>query len=542
MRMIREVIRLRHGCGFSQKKIASIVSCSHGAVGEYLKRAEAADLKWPLPEDLDDAGLEKLLYPAKPPSKADQRPQPNCVLIREELKKKGVTLIQLWAEYREDNPHGYGLSQFCDIYKKFNAHLAITMRQFHAGGDKAFSDFAGTKQPITCETTGEIRFAHLFVCTLGASNYTFARLYHDETAESWCNGQAAAFNFFGGTPVVIVPDNPKAVIIKASRYEPELNASFSQMAAHYNVAVIPARVRRPQDKAKVEAAVGLATRWILAVLRKRTFHSLAEANVAVAELLSLLNEKKFQKRPGSRKTLFEEVDKPLLRPLPNHSYEFCDFKKASVNIDYHFVFEQHMYSVHHRHRHRFAKVELRITNTTIEVLLAGNRIASHTRKYAPGGFTTLPEHQPTHHRDYGNWSPDIMVKRGEKIGPGAAQLFAAIMSSRAVPEQGFRSCQGILRLETLFGKDRLDAACARSLAAGGLTYKTVKSMLSAKMDSLPLPEKPVQLSIVHSHLREVASFNSKEKEVVNADSSNDRQFETAEARCDGERFRESAGS
>lgn len=195
MRMIREVLRLHHGCGLSQKKIAAIVNCSHGAVGEYLKRAAAAGLNWPLPDDLDDANVERLLYPVKPPSKADSRPQPNCVYIREELRKKGVTLIQLWAEYRDDNPHGYGLSQFCDIYKKFNAQLAITMRQFHAGGDKAFTDFAGSKLPITSETTGEVHFAHLFVCTLGASNYTFARLYHDETAESWCNGQAAAFEF-----------------------------------------------------------------------------------------------------------------------------------------------------------------------------------------------------------------------------------------------------------------------------------------------------------------------------------------------------------
>lgn len=185
------------------------------------------------------------------------------------------------------------------------------------------------------------------------------------------------------------------------------------MAAHYNIAVIPARVRHPQDKAKVEAAVGLVTRWILGVLRKRTFHTLAEANVAVSELLALLNQKKFQKRPGSRLSLFQEIDKPLLRSLPNHRYEFCDFKKASINIDYHFAFEQHMYSV--PHQHRFAKVDLRITNTTIEVMLGGNRIASHTRKYAPGGFTTSPEHQPAHHRDYGNWSPEIMVKRGEKI-------------------------------------------------------------------------------------------------------------------------------
>ena len=540
MRMIKEVLRLHHVCGLSQKKIAALVKCSHGAVGDYLKRANAAALTWPLPEELDDASLDKLLYPARPPSKSGERPQPNCAQMREELKKKGVSLLLLWAEYRDENPLGYGLSQFCDIYKKFNEHLAITMRQFHAGGNKAFSDFAGTTLPIVNESSGEVHLGHLFVCTLGASNYTFAKLYNDETAASWCNGQAEAFEFFSGTPIVIVPDNPKAVIIKASRYEPEIHPSFAQMAAHYNVVVIPARVRHPQDKAKVEAAVGLATRWILAILRKRTFFSLLDANAAVLELLTLLNQKKFQKRPGTRLSLFEELDKPALRALPGMPYEFCEFKKASINIDYHFIFEGHIYSV--PFRYRFAKVDLRITNTTVEVLLGGGRIASHTRKYAPGSFTTLPEHQPQHHRDYGNWSPEIMVQRGQEIGPGTAKLFAAIMASRAVAEQGFRTCQGILRLEQLYGRERLEAACSRSLAVRGLTYKTVSSMLKASLESQPLPEQPVQLSILHSHLREVASFIPNQKENENANSSDNRQSETSQVERDGERFRESGGA
>jgi transposase len=312
------------------------------------------------------------------------------------------------------------------------------------------------------------------------------------------------------------------------------------MAAHYNVVVIPARVRHPKDKAKVEAAVGLATRWILAVLRKRTFFSLLEANIAVAELLTRLNQKKFQKRPGSRLSLFEELDKPLLRAVPSRPYEYCEFKKASVNIDYHFIFDEHIYSV--PFRFRFAKVDLRITDTTIEVMLGGNRIASHTRKYAPGRFTTLPEHQPQHHRDYGDWSPGRMIQRGEKIGPGTAQLFAAVMASRAVAEQGFRTCQGILRLETLYGRERLEAACTRSLAVRGLSYKTVSSMLKANLESQPLPEKPVQLSIIHSHLREVSSFISTPKENINANSSDDRQPQDSQVECDGERFRESGGA
>jgi len=538
--MIKEVLRLHHSCGLSQKKIAAILHCSHGAVGEYLKRANAAALAWPLPEDLDDASLDNLLYPAKPPSNSEGRPQPNCIQIREDLKKKGVTLLLLWNEYRDENPLGYGLSQFCDIYRKFDKQLAITMRQVHQAGEKAFSDFAGTKQPIVAEKTGEVHFAHLFVCTLGASNYTFAKLYNDETSESWCNGQAQAFEFFGGTPTIVVPDNPKAVVIKPSRYEPEFNSSFAQMATHFNVAVIPARVRRPQDKAKVEAAVGLATRWILAVLRKRTFFSLAEANTAVSELLKILNRKKFQKRPGSRHSLFEELDKPALRALPRAPYEFADFKKAAINIDYHFVFEDHFYSV--PCKHRFAKVDLRITKTTIEVLLGGGRIASHIRKYAPGKFTTLSEHQPREHRDYGNWSPEVIIQKGEEVGPATGKLFAAIMASRPVAEQGFRSCQGILRLRKLYSIDRLEAACARALAVRGFSCKSVTSILKGRLESQPLPEKPFQLSIIHSHLRELESFTLNKEENENDDSSDDRQSQNFEVARDGERFRESGGA
>jgi transposase len=505
-----------------------------------LKRACAAGLSWPLPTEFDDAKLNGLLFPEVRSSKDGERPQPNCIQMREELKKKGVTLLQLWTEYRDENPLGYGLSQFCDIYKRFNASLAISMRQDHKAGHKAFSDFAGTTLPIVVECTGVVTFAHLFVCTLGASNYTFAKLYRDETSASWCNGHADAFAFFCGTPVIVVPDNPKAVIIKASRYEPEINSSFAQMAAHFDVVVIPARVRRPQDKAKVEAAVGLATRWILAALRKQTFFSLAEANEAVAQLLARLNQKRFQKRPGSRLSLFEELDKPALRPLPSNTYEFCEFKSASINMDYHFVLDQHMYSV--PFKFRFAKVELRITDKSIEVLLGGSRIASHVRKYAPGKFTTLPEHQPRHHRDYGNWSPEAIVQKGMKIGPATADLFAAIMASRPVAEQGFRSCKGILRLEKPYGKERLEAACARSLAIRGLAYKTVSSILKAGLESHPLPEKPVQLSIIHSHLREVTSFHSNTKENNNANSSNDRQSQDSEIAGHGQCSGESGGT
>lgn len=534
MRMIREVLRLHHSCGLSHKKVAAALKISHGSVGAYLNRAAAAGLSWPLDDDCDDEQLESKLYPKVAPSKNGYRPQPDFAAMREELKKKNVTLSLLWAEYREENPKGYGLSQFCDLYKKFNQVLAISMRMPHEAGEKAFSDFAGSTLSIVSEVTGEVSQAHLFVCALGASSYTFAKLYPDQTASSWCNGHADAFSFFGGTPVIVVPDNPKSVITKASKYEPEINSSFAQMAAHFDVAVIPARVRKPQDKAKVEAGVGLASRWILAVLRKTTFFSLKEANEQVARLLRILNEKKFQKRPGSRQSLFEELDKPALRPLPSSNYEFCEIKSATINMDYHFAFENHMYSV--PFKYRFGKVILRVTDATIEVLLGNKRIASHSRSYKQGSFTTLPEHQPREHRDYGNWSPEIIVAKGREVGLGTSALFEAIMASRPVAEQGFRSCLGILQLRKLFEDERLDAACTKALTIRALSLKAVKSLLKNGLEARPLVENPISLKLVHSNLREVSSFNTPVSlEIHDAYSSDDRKPQKPQTICHGER-------
>ncbi|MBX9569036.1 MAG: IS21 family transposase [Candidatus Obscuribacterales bacterium] len=267
MKMIREVLRLHHSCNLNNKQISDALGRSRGAVTEYLHRAKAAGLTWPLPEDLSDTELEQRLFPKIDNKK--KRPLPDFSEIHLELQKKGVTLLQLWAEYREEHTNGYGFTQFCHYYNEFAQTLGLVMRQEHKAGDKCFSDFAGKKLAITIDPgTGLQKMAHLFVCTLGASNRTFADLYWNETAESWCNGHAAAFEYFGGCPKVCVPDNPKAVINKPCRYEPEINESFAQMAAHYDMVVLPARVRKPKDKAKVEAAVGVATRWILAVLRK----------------------------------------------------------------------------------------------------------------------------------------------------------------------------------------------------------------------------------------------------------------------------------
>jgi len=522
MRMIKEVLRLYHSCGLSRKQISKALGCSRGAICDYIRRAQDAGLSWPLPEELDDVQIEQRLFP----SVAKQgRPLPDFNYIHAEYKKKGVTLELLWGEYREEHPDGLGLTQFCEHYRRYVKSLGLSMRQEHKAGDKVFSDFAGKTLPITDPNTGEIKPAHLFVTALGASNFIFADLFSDESVESWCNGHAGAFEYYGGCPKFCVPDNPKPVVTKACPYEPDLNPNFAQMSAHYDVVVIPARVRRPKDKAAVEAAVGLATRWVLAVLRKRTFFSLAEARTAVRELVDKLNDRPFKKMPGSRRSLFESIERSALKPLPPVRYEYSDFKKASVNIDYHVEYDKHFYSVPCQYRHEV--VEVRATATTIEILRKGKRIAVHPRSIVVNKATTLNEHRPKSHQQYGDWAPERLINWARKIGPSTATLIETIMARQKYPELGYRSCLGILRLSKNFAEERLEAACHRALAIRGLSYKSVKSILDSNLDQRPLPETPHQLAIVHSNIRGPNAFLL-DKEDDNAVTPNNRQNEEHE--------------
>lgn len=521
MRMIREILRLHYSCGLSQKKISRSLNCARSTVGDYVRRAQHAGFTWPLPTELDDDELlEKHLY-SPPPEK--QKPQPDCVYIHQEMRRKGVTLQLLWHEYKAAHPDGYQLTQFCGIYRQWRKSIDLVMRQEHKAGEKAYSDFAGTTFPIFDEKTGNSTPAHLFVCALGASNYTYARLFWSENSEAWCTGQALAFSFFGGCVETVVPDNPKPVVTKSCRYEPDINPSFAQMANHFGVAVIPARVRHPKDKAAVESAVGVATRWILAVLRNRKFFGLAEANAAVDELLIKLNNHPFKKLPGSRQSRFEQIDKPALKPLPSERYEYMHIKKASVHIaDYHVEYDGCWYSVPFHYRGR--EVEVRATHNTVEIFLRGKRIASHARHVFKGSRSTLKEHRPKHHQDYGDWSPERIIRWASQIGPCAKALVSRIMQNHDHPEQGFRSCLGILRLGKTFEHERLNAACERALAINACSYKSVNSILKVGLESRPLPEKPRQLKLIHENIRGAQSFQATQPQENqdNVDASNNR--------------------
>lgn len=508
MRRIREIMRLCLDLRLGQTQVAESLGISSSTVNRIMRRAKDANLSWPLPEALDDSTLERLLYP--PPEKgAAGRPEPDWNHIHQQLKQKGVTLVLLWQEFKEQYPSGYQLSQFCEKYREWRSKLNISMRQTHKAGEKAFSDFAGAKFEFFDSQSGTVKHASLFVCTLGASNYTFADAFLDQSSQSWCDGHALSFEFFTGVPAIIVPDNPKAAINKPCRYEPEPNFAFQAMASHFGCAVIPARVRHPKDKAKVENAVGVVTRWIYARLRNRKFFSLDEIRLAIRPLLDDLNNRPFKKLPGSRRTHFESIDRPALKPLPSAPYEFSKFHKVMVGIDHHVEFEKHWYSVPFQLARK--KVELRVTNSLIEVLHGGNRIASHVRSFHQGGTTTLDVHRPAPHRAYTAQSREVFLNSAKAIGNNTFQVIELLLNESNCQEETFKRCNGILKLGKQNGNDRLEAACSRGLATGATSFRSLRSILQMGLDRRPLPEKPstTNLRIVHSNIRGANYFNTK---------------------------------
>jgi transposase len=404
--------------------------------------------------------------------------------LYKEMKRRGVTLQLLWYEYRKGNPEGYQYSQFCHHYRLWTKKLDVTLRQEHRAGEKLFVDYAGQTVPIVDPSTGEVMQAQIFVAALGASNYTFAEASRAQDLPSWIRSHVHAFEFFGGVSDILVPDNLKAGVTHPCRYEPDLNPTYHDLAQHYGTTVIPARSGHPRDKAKVESAVLVSERWILAALRNHTFFSLAELNRSIAEKLQELNNRRFNKLDATRRTLFEAVDKPALKPLPLTPYEYAEWRKVTVNIDYHVAADRHYYSVPYQLVRE--QVEVRLTSTTVEVLFKNKRVASHPRSYRQGGFSTLPQHMPKAHQKYLQWTPSRIIRWAEQYGPMTQKLVTAILDSRPHPEQGFRSCLGIMRLGKRYPHERLEAACARALAIKAYSYKNVESILKNGLDQQSL--------------------------------------------------------
>jgi transposase len=480
MRKIKEIFRQHHN-NRSYRDIAASLNIGISTISDYLSRAKKIGLTWPFPEELSEEELyNKLFNPSD--KKSAQRPLPEWEDIHRELRKKGMTLQLLWREYKDIHPNGFGYTQFCTHYRRYVKSISPVMRQPHKAGEKTFVDYAGMKVPWINPSTGELHEAEIFVGSLGASQYTFVEATATQQLPDWIQSHVRMWEYFGGVSDIAVPDNLRAGVRKAHRYDPDVNANYQHLSEHYGFAIVPARANEPKDKAKVENAVGWVERQILAPLRHITFTSIAEINAAIKPRLAKINGQPFQKMKTSRVELFETIDKPALKPLPPSAYQYVDWSKAKIHIDYHFVFKEHFYSVPYNYIHR--EVDLCTTGTTIECFYQGKRIAAHARSYVRYQFTTLPDHMPPNHLAQAEWSPERMRRWAKKIGVQTASFIEHMILSRPFPQQAMRSCLGLLRMGKRFGDERLEKACAIALSAGATRYQQVEAILKNKIDLL----------------------------------------------------------
>ena len=483
MRQIRETLRLHLQAGLSYSEVGRALKISKSAVGKYVTLARVAGVGWGLAQTLDDEDLEARLYrPALP--RGSHQCAPDFGVVHQELKRPGVTLMLLWEEYATGNPLAYKYTSFCVKYAEFAGRQQRSMRQIHIAGEKLFVDYAGDTVPIVDAASGEITQAQIFVATLGASNYTYACATPRQTTADWIGAQVQALEFIGGVPRLIVPDQTRALIKTPDRYDPEPNRTYEEFALHYGCAVLAARPAHPRDKPKVEGSVLLIQRWILARLRNRRFFSLAELNKAIAELLVDLNHRPFKKLPGCRRSAFESLDTPALRPLPAARYAIGRWKTgAKVNIVYHVEFEGHYYSV--PHRLVGAKVDVRVTGALLECFASNQRVAGHAVSTVHGGFTTVPEHMPASHRAHLQWTPAKLIAWGQRIGVSTAAVVSWQLEHRPHPEQGYRACLGLLALVRRYSAERLEAACTRAMAIRAPNLRSVTNILKSGLDRQP---------------------------------------------------------
>ena len=499
MRQIRTVLRLHLDGALSYREIARAVGLSRGTIGNLVSFARAAEVDWALAQTLTDAQLEARLYRVKGSRTSAQR-APDYAAVHQELKRPGVTLQLLWEEYARNNEHAYRYSSFCLKYRAWAGRLKLSMRQVHLAGERMFVDYAGQTLHYCDVLTGELHRAQIFVAVLGASNYTFACATRGQTAADWISGLVKALTFFGGVPRLIVPDQPRAIAAQPDRYEPISHRLLDELCAHYNVAVLPARPGKPRDKPKAEQAVLVVERWILARLRNHLFVSVAEINIAIAALLVELNARPFKKLTGNRDSAFRSLDLPALQPLPATHMTVARFKPARVNIDYHVELDHHYYSVPHRLVHTL--VELRITDTMVEILAGQQRVAVHRLSTQRGAHTTLAEHMPAAHLAHRDWTPSKLIAWGKDIGTATATVVRFQMEHRQHVEQGYRACLGLQRLARRYTAPRLEAACVRALAIRSLTYRSVSSILEKGLDNQPVTEESRQASLpLHENVR-----------------------------------------
>jgi transposase len=483
MRQIREILRLKACLQRSHRETARSLGISPGAVASVVSRARALGVTWDTLADLTDDALEARLYGPKDAGRT-ARPLPDPTWIHTELRRTGVTLELLHLEYLQQHPDGYRYSAFCAHYRGWVERQRRSMRQVHRAGDKLFVDYSGKRPEVVDATTGAVRAVELFVAVLGASNYTYADATETQRTADFIQSHSRALEYLAGVPALVVPDQLRTGVREACRYEPVLQRTYEEWAGHYGTAILPARPAKPRDKAKVEVAVQVAQRWILARLRHETFFSLATLNARIRELLTELNARPMKGYGGlSRRDLFTRFDQPALRPLPPERFAYTEWRQARVNLDYHIDVERHLYSVPHRLVHQV--VDVRLSPTTVEIFERGTRLWVH-RRTDHAGYTTVADHMPHAHRAHREWSPSRLIHWGTTVGPHTAALVEHILATRPHPEQGYRSCLGLLRLVKQYGAERVEVASGRALALGARSYRHVDRMLKHGLDRVPL--------------------------------------------------------
>ena len=487
MHKTKEILRLKWGRGLKHREIARSLAISAGSVGATVSRAKRAGLDWAKVEQLGDDELEALLFGRQRVPGAP-RATPDWATVHLELRRPGVTLELLHVEYLERHPDGFRYSAFCRRYRIWAERQDPRMRQTHLAGDKMFVDYSGKRPNIIDRETGELRPVELFVATLGASNLTYAGATETQQVSDWLSSNVKALEYFGGVPRCVVPDQLRSAVRSPGRYEPLTQRSYAELGRHYGMAVVPARPLHPRDKAKVEVAVQIAQRWILARLRNEQFFALSDLNERIGELLEDLNARPMKRFGGaSRREVFDRIERSELRQLPPTRYQKADWKKARVNIDYHIEFDKHYYSVPSQLLKE--PVEVRATPTTVEVFHKEKRVAAHRRSSRIGQHTTTSEHMPKSHRAHAEWSPSRLIAWAETIGPHVRQLVESVLRDRPHPEMGYRSCLGILRLAKRYDNERLNAACERALRVNARSYRHVASVLKHGLDKVPLEEE-----------------------------------------------------
>lgn len=498
MSKTREILRLRWELGRSVREASRATGASLGVVSKTESRARRTGLDWAGVEALDDEHLERRLYGGAPHSRGPERAAPDPAWIDTELRRVGVTLELLHLEYLREHPDGYRYTAFCDIYRRWRGRRGLVMRQQHKAGEKAFVDYSGKRPSIVDATTGEVLDVELFVAVLGASNLTYAEATRTQRIGDFVRSHVHAFEYFDGVPKITVPDQLKSAVRVPCRYEPTIARTYAELGRHYGTAIVPARPGKPRDKAKVEVAVQIAQRWILARLRNETFFSLDALNERISELLEELNKRPMKKLGGiSRRALFERIERASMAPLPKERFVVSEWKRATVNIDYHVALCDHFYSAPYTLVRE--EVEGRLTATTVEIFHHGRRVASHVRSYVKFRFTTDPSHMPEAHQKHFAGA-DAIIAWGATIGPMTEAMVRRILDANIVREHGWRSAKGLQRLARKYGAPRVEAACAHAMHFGARSYKPVERLLKLGREQLELTTTTSN-SITHENVR-----------------------------------------